>query len=209
MQIKFVRHFESITRNTWCKLKLLDIFCGITAGFAYRRTSEFAFKNARREYEIEFYGHRLTQNGLKPSREKVKALKECGEPTTKEGVRSFLQMVGYMSRFIPNFSQIAARLRALTKHKVQFKWEEEEQVAFRRLKESLKEETSLAYFVPNQPIRVHVDAGKKMESTSNVPGRLCAILTQQHEKGVWRMCNVANRTLTDIETRYGQTNWKL
>ena len=110
-----------------------------------------------------------------------------------------------MSRFIPNFSQIAAPLRALTKHKVQFKWEEEEQVAFRRLKESLKEETSLAYFVPNQPIRVHVDAGKKMESTSNVPGGLCAILTQQDEKGVWRMCNVANRTLTDIETRYGQT----
>ena len=48
VQIKFVRQFESITRNTWCKLKLLDIFCGITAGFAYRRTSDFAFKNARR-----------------------------------------------------------------------------------------------------------------------------------------------------------------
>lgn len=60
-------------------------------------------------------------------------------------------------------------------------------------------------FVPNQPIRVHVDAGKKMESTSDVPGGLCAILTQQDEKGVWRMCNVANRTLTDTETRYGQT----
>lgn len=63
----------------------------------------------------------VTENGLKPSREKVKALKECGEPTTKEGVRSFLQMVGYMSRFIPNFSQIVAPLRALTKDKVQFK----------------------------------------------------------------------------------------
>ena len=159
------------------------------------------------KYEIEFYGHRFTQNGLKPSREKVKALKKCGEPTTKEGVGSFLQMVGSMSRFIPNFSQIAAPLRALTKYKVQFKWEEEEQeqVAFRRVKESLKEEISLAYFVTNQPIRVHVDAGKKMESTSNVPGGLCAILTQQDEKTVWRMCNVANRTLTDIETRYGQT----
>ena len=48
------------------------------------------------KHEIEFYGHRFTKNGLKPSRDKVKALKECGEPTTKEGVRSFLQMVGYM-----------------------------------------------------------------------------------------------------------------
>jgi hypothetical protein len=73
------------------------------------------------KHEIEFYGHRFTENGLKPSRDKVKALKECGEPTTKEGVTSFLQMVGYMSRFIPNFSQIAGPLRALTKDKVPFK----------------------------------------------------------------------------------------
>ena len=48
---------------------------------------------------------------MRPSPEKVKALKECGEPTSKEGVRSFLQMVGYMSRFIPNFSQILGPLR--------------------------------------------------------------------------------------------------
>ena len=48
--------------------------------------------------EIEFYGVRFTRQGFKPSVMKVKALKECGEPNSKEGVRSFLQMaVGYMS----------------------------------------------------------------------------------------------------------------
>ena len=52
------------------------------------------------KHEIEFYGHRFTESGLKPSREKVKALRECSQPTTKEGVRSFLQMVGYMSRSV-------------------------------------------------------------------------------------------------------------
>ena len=40
LQIKFVRHFASVTINTWCKLKLLDIFCGIVTGFAYRRTND-------------------------------------------------------------------------------------------------------------------------------------------------------------------------
>jgi hypothetical protein len=44
-----------------------------------------------------------------------------------------------------------------------------------------------------------------METTSNVPGGLCAILTQQDETGAWRMCHVANRTFTDTETLYGQT----
>ena len=50
-----------------------------------------------------------------------------------------------------------------------------------------------------------VDAGKKTEKSSNVPGGLCAVLCQQNDDGEWRMCHVANRALTDVETRYGQT----
>jgi hypothetical protein len=34
---------------------------------------------------------------------------------------------------------------------------------------------------------------------------MCAILTQQDSAGAWKMCHVANRSLTDVETRYGQT----
>ena len=69
MQIKFVRHFESIRKNTWCKLKLLDIFCGITAGFAYRRTSDFAFKNARREINNEKSFYQQVTSVLKSTRD--------------------------------------------------------------------------------------------------------------------------------------------
>ena len=138
----------------------------------------------------------------------MKVLKECSEPASKEGVRSFLQTVGYMSRFIPNFSQTSEPLRTLTKDNTQFQWRQKKREAFNRLKASLSEETSLAYFIPYQQIRVHIDVGKKMESTSNVPGGLCAILTQQNSAGVWRMCHVANRTLTDVETRYGQTEFE-
>ena len=59
--------------------------------------------------EVEFYGVRFTGEGIKPSKAKVKALQECGEPSSKEGVRSFLQMVGYMSRFIASFAQLPHR----------------------------------------------------------------------------------------------------
>ena len=73
--------------------------------------------------EIEFCGVRFTGQGIKSSVMKVKALKECGELNSKEGVRSFLQMVGYMSRFITNFAQIATPLRQLTKSTSPFCWE--------------------------------------------------------------------------------------
>ena len=53
--------------------------------------------------EIEFFGHVFTKDGLKPSPDKVKALKECGTPKSKEEVRSFLGMAGYLDNFIQGF----------------------------------------------------------------------------------------------------------
>ena len=120
--------------------------------------------------EVEFYGVKFTGEGMKPAKEKVRALKECGDPSSKEGVRSFLKMVGYMSRFIQNFAEIAAPLRQLTKSASTFQWGSQEQEAFDSLKDSLTEQTTLSYFVPGKPIRIYIDAGKKTKKSSNVPG---------------------------------------
>jgi hypothetical protein len=38
---------------------------------------------------------------LKPTHEKVKAVKEAKAPESKEAVRSFLGMIVYLSKFIP------------------------------------------------------------------------------------------------------------
>ena len=70
--------------------------------------------------EVEFYGVRFTAEGINPSMGNVRTLRECEEPNSKEGLRSFLKMVGYMSRFITNFAQIAAPLRQLTKSTSKF-----------------------------------------------------------------------------------------
>ena len=51
--------------------------------------------------ELEFYGYRFTNEGLKPTEDKVKAVKDCDAPESKEAVKSFLGMIGYLSKFIP------------------------------------------------------------------------------------------------------------
>ena len=61
---------------------------------------------------LEFYGYLFTTNGLKPTLDKVKTIKECRRPENKEAVRSFL---GYLSKFIPRYASITAPLRNLTK----------------------------------------------------------------------------------------------
>ncbi|CAB3989552.1 Retrovirus-related Pol poly from transposon [Paramuricea clavata] len=88
-----------------------------------------------------------------------------------------------MSRFITSFAQIAAPLRQLTKSTSTFQWGPIEQEAFDSLRSSLTEKTTLSYIVPERPIRIYVDAGKKTDKSSNVPGGLCAILCQQDDDG--------------------------
>ena len=51
--------------------------------------------------ELEFYGYQFTSEGLKPTNEKCRAVKECSSPNSREEVRSFLGMIGYLSKFIP------------------------------------------------------------------------------------------------------------
>ena len=65
--------------------------------------------------QIEFFGHVFTKDGLKPSPDKVRAVKECGVSENKETVRSFLGMAGYLDNFIKNYAAIAAPLYQLTR----------------------------------------------------------------------------------------------
>ena len=47
--------------------------------------------------ELEFYGYRFTKDGLKLSPGKIiHAAKDCNPPESKEAVRSFLRMTGYL-----------------------------------------------------------------------------------------------------------------
>lgn len=76
------------------------------------------FKKEKCEFEkeeIEFFGHVFTKDWWKPSPDKVKAIKECGAPNSKEEVRSFLIMVRYLDNFIPGYASIAAPLNQLTR----------------------------------------------------------------------------------------------
>ena len=38
--------------------------------------------------ELEFYGYKFTKDGLKPTQDKVQAVKQCNAPESKEAVRS-------------------------------------------------------------------------------------------------------------------------
>ena len=52
---------------------------------------------------------------MKPKLSKVEAVKNYPVPTNKSDIRSFLGLVGYYRKFIPNFASISVPLSDLTK----------------------------------------------------------------------------------------------
>ncbi|CAC5390149.1 Retrovirus-related Pol polyprotein from transposon gypsy,Retrovirus-related Pol polyprotein from transposon 297,Retrovirus-related Pol polyprotein from transposon 17.6 [Mytilus coruscus] len=64
---------------------------------------------------LECLGHFVGDDKLKPHQDKVKALQEAPRPVTKKQVRSFLGLVGFYRKFIPNFSCIVLPLTDFTK----------------------------------------------------------------------------------------------
>lgn len=58
-------------------------------------------------------GHIVSQRGLKPLYDNVEAIKDTAALSDITMLRSFLCMVGYYSRFIPRFAEMAEPLREL------------------------------------------------------------------------------------------------
>ena len=67
--------------------------------------------------EISYLGFKITDKGLFKTDEKIKAIKESLAPTNVSEVRSFLGLVTFYSKFVPNLATIAAPIYQLTRKK--------------------------------------------------------------------------------------------
>ena len=137
----------------------------------------------------------LSEKGIGPTEERVRALQETREPETVSEVRSFLGLANYSSRFIPHFATLTEPLRKLTRKDVPFHFGPEQKDSFESLKQSMAEAGTLAYFDKTASIKVVADAS---------PVGLGAVL-MQHQNGAWVPICYASRSLTECERRYSQT----
>ena len=99
--------------------------------------------------QLTFMGYLLSSKGIGPTESRVEAKVRAKEPGNAEEVRSFLGLVNFSARFIPNLASITEPLRALTRKNVTFVWGSEQQTAFDTLKSSLGNAETLAYFDRN------------------------------------------------------------
>lgn len=70
--------------------------------------------------EVQFIGHVISPNGIRPSPSKVEALVSFRRPENASEVKSFLGLANYMNKFINNLATLDEPLRRLTEQSVIF-----------------------------------------------------------------------------------------
>ena len=83
---------------------------------------------------VDYLGHRISENGLRPTEEKVRAITEAPPPTEVSQLRSFLGLINYYAKFLPNLANTMAPLYILLQKGKKWSWGEPQQAAFREAK---------------------------------------------------------------------------
>ncbi|KAG5893745.1 hypothetical protein JTB14_001389 [Gonioctena quinquepunctata] len=149
----------------------------------------------RQSSAIMFPRHNLSHKGIDADQEKVKTILQFRPPTSKEEVRSFLGLVTYLGKFIPDLATTTEPLRQLTRRDAKFNWSEEHNNHFEKLKQVLTKPPTLSYFDPKKRTRLIADAS---------PVALGAVLIQ-FECDTPKVVSFASKGLSDTERRYSQT----
>ena len=129
--------------------------------------------------EVEYLGHVLTPNGLKPNPERVTAVTNFPIPQSVREVRQFLGLASYYRRFVQGFAKIAQPLHALTQKGATFDWSTDCQNALETLKSRLVQAPVLAYPDFSKSFVLETDASIKglgavlsQTQVASYPGRL-------------------------------------
>ena len=156
--------------------------------------------------EVVWFGHVFNKQGMSPDPEKVKTIKAWPAPKDKSEVKSFLQTCQFSSRYMrgapgETYSDVTKPLRELTRQGVWFKWTDECEQSFKKLKKMLVSDSVLVSYDTKRATRLYVDHG---------PHGVCATVGQRYDvpgerKPQWRPVTHGSRTLTEAERGYGKT----
>ena len=120
--------------------------------YASRTKSSFA------QTEIQYLGHIVSAQGIRPDPRKVSAVQSWPVPQNLHDIRSFLGLCNYFRKFMDHYSSVAHPLTNLTKKSVGWSWTGRCQDAFEKLKALLTAAPLLRTPDESKPYEVVTDA---------------------------------------------------
>ena len=166
----------------------------------FRRLKKHGFRLKKEKCEfltasVEYLGHLIDQDGIRPLPSKVTAIVKAPAPTNLQELRSFLGLLNYYGKFIPNLSTLIHPLNQLLQADRKWSWTEECAKAFECAKTQLTSSNLLTHYDPSLPIQMAADA-----SAYGVG----AVISHRFPDGSERPIAFASRTLSSSEKNYAQ-----
>ena len=145
--------------------------------------------------EVEYLGHVVSEKGLRPMESKYRAIRDAPQPQNLTQLKSYLGLLNYYSRFLPNISTTLQPLYMLLQKSQPWIWNKPQQEAFESSKEKLLASDCLTHYDLQKPIRLKCDAS---------PEGIGACLTHGMPDGSEQPIAFTSRTLSAAKKGYAQ-----
>ena len=159
------------------------------------KKSKCVFLKTSVQTSVRYLGHVIDANGLHATDDKVKAIVNAPRPKNVAELRSFLGLLQYYGRFIPNLSSLLYPLNQLLQHQQNWRWTKACREAFRAAKEMIASSRVLTHYDSNLPIR--------LATVASAYG-VGAVISHVLDDGSEHPIAFASRTLQSSERNYAQ-----
>ena len=162
------------------------------------RLQQAGFKLAKCAFmlpSLEYLGHVISGEGVHPTEEKKQAIVKAPAPSNVTQLWSFLGILTYNGKFLPNLATTLSPLYELLQKNKRWLWGKQQESAFRQAKEFLTSAEILVHFDPSKELLLACDAS---------PYGVAAVLSHKFADGSDRPIAYASRTLSPAEKKYAQ-----
>ncbi|XP_011883701.1 PREDICTED: uncharacterized protein K02A2.6-like, partial [Vollenhovia emeryi] len=169
----------------------------------FKRMREYNFYLSKEKCElcrphVEFLGHILSEKSIHTDPNKIAAIEIIQRPQNVTELKSFLGLVNFYNKFVPNFASFCEPLYRLTRNEVEWQWTSKCETAFNRVKSTLSGAPILTNFDPDLAIGISCDA------SSIGVGSVLFHRCQEGGKMIERPIAFASRVLSAAEKNYSQ-----
>ena len=144
--------------------------------------------------ELEFLGHTISREGVRPTKERVDNILSAKCPRNKMELKSFIGLMTYNVKFLPAITSVLHPLYSLLRKNARWSWGKKHKHAFKKAKELVSKAPVLAHYSVESQIKLHCDA-----SSYGLGACLMHVIGGQEKPVAY-----ASRVLTQAEINYAQ-----
>ena len=141
---------------------------------------------------VKYLGHVIEENGIRPTNDNLRAIRDFETPKSKKNVRQLLGKINFYYKYIENACKQLEPLHNLLRKGVDFQWSEDCQKAFENIKDYLCSSPILGIYDQNKPVIIYTDASGE---------GVGAILKQPQSDGILHPVTYFSRKLKPAERK--------